>query len=184
VLPPVVAQLHRRHPRIRPRIHDMLPEDVERFTADGELDLGFLPRPPARPDLVAVHARTTPLLIVSAPGPKRPWSELSWIVPRFFKRDTGISLDNWPDDRFPRQIVAEVEMLSTAIQFAEAGVGVGFLPELAIKDRLAAGRLAVVAEPPEPVEEHLWIVWRKRVRPRPAAREVLAALGVWKEPAR
>ena len=181
VLPPLVVGLHKRHPRIRPRVHAMLPEDVERYVADGELDLGFLPRPPARPDLVAVEALTTPLLIVSAPGPRRRWQDLSWIVPRFFKRETGLSLDNWPDDRFPRHIVAEVEALSTAIQLAEAGVGAGFLPELAIRDRLAAGRLAVVAEPPVPVEEHLWVVWRKRVRPRPAAREVLAALGVWRE---
>lgn len=181
VLPPIVAALQKRHPRIRPRIHDMLPEDVERWTADGELDLGFLPRPPSRPELVAVEALTTPLLIVSAPGPKRPWHELGWIVPRFFKRDLGVSLDNWPDDRYPRQIVAEIEMLSTAIQFAEAGVGAGFLPELAIRGRLAAGTLAVVADPPVEVNEHLWVVWRRRVRPRPAARELLAALGVWRE---
>ncbi len=181
VLPPIVAALQKRHPRIRPRIHDMLPEDVERWTADGELDLGFLPRPPARPDLVAVEASTTPLLIVSAPGPKRPWHELGWIVPRFFKRDLDLPLDNWPDDRFPRQIVAEVESLSTAIQLAEAGVGAAFLPELAIKARLAAGKLAVIADPPVQVNEHLWVVWRRRVRPRPAARELLAALGVWRE---
>ncbi len=183
LLPPILAELIARHPRIRPRVHDMLPEDVERWVADGELDLGFLPRPPARPDLLALDAMATPNLIVSAPGPKRAWQELGFVVPRFFRRELPLSLDGWPDDRFPRRIVAEVEMLGTAIQFCEAGLGAALLPELAIREQLAAGRLVVVADPPVPIEERLWIVWRKRVRPRPVAREVLAALGVWREPA-
>ena len=178
VLPPVVAALQRRHPRIRPRVHDMLPADVERWVADGELDLGFLPSPPARPDLVAVAAMSTPNLIVSAPGPSRDWHELGFIVPRFFRRELPVSLDGWPDDRFPRRVVAEVETLGTAMRFAEAGVGAAVLPELAIRDRLEAGKLVVVAQPPLPIAEHLFVTWRSRVRPRPAARELLAALGL------
>ena len=177
LLPPLLADLVAAHPEVRPKLHEMLPEDAERWVAEGEVEIGLLLRAPMRTDLAWRAGLATPYVIVGRPGPRRPWQEHGYIVPRFFRRETPESLDGWPEARHPRRIVAEVEMLETAIKLAEAGVGAAFLPELAVRERIAEGRLAVVAEPPVAFQDELYVVWRKDVRPTPTAKAVLAALG-------
>lgn len=179
LLPGLLTELLARFPRIRPKLHEMLPEDVERWVSVGEVDVGLLLNAPAQPDLAWVEGPSTPYVIVGKPHGEglKPWQELGYIVPRFFRRELSQSLDGWPEGKHPRRIVAEVELLEMAIHLCEAGLGAAFLPELAVRDRLARGTLAVVAEPPVAFEDKLYVVWRQGVRPTPVARELLKALG-------
>lgn len=176
LMPPLLADLVERFPRLRPKLYEMLPDDVEHWVAAGEVDVGLLLRPPMRADLEWVDGLSTPYVIAGRPQDVRPWQAYGYIVPRYFRRASPESMDGWPEDTFPRRIVAEVELLETAIHLCEAGVGVAFLPELAIRDRLNRGTLAVVADPPCSYSDRLFIVWRKGVRPSPPAREALMAL--------
>ncbi len=182
LLPPLLAGLRARFPDLRPRLHEMLPDDAERWVAAGEMDIGLLLRPPVRPDLQWREGPGTPYVIAGRPdllgakGRKRPWADLAYIVPRFFRRELPESLDGWPEARFPRQIAAEVELLETALHLAEAGVGVAFVPELALRDRLGRRTLAVVADAPFAFEDRLYVVQRRGIRPTPASQAVLAAL--------
>lgn len=179
LLPPLLTELLGRYPKLRPKLHEMLPEDVEHWVSVGEVDVGLLLRAPGHEGLDWVAGIATPYVIVGKPRPEGqvPWQELGYIVPRFFRREFPMSLDGWPEGKFKRRIVAEVELLEMAIQLCEAGLGVAFLPELAVRSRLEAGSLAVVAEAPVAFEDQLFVVWRKGVRPTPAAREVLKSLG-------
>jgi DNA-binding transcriptional LysR family regulator len=179
LLPPLLTALLGAHPRIRPKLHEMLPEDTERWVAAGEVDVGLLLQSPVRADLEWMEGISTPYVIAGKPLPEgqAPWQDLGYIVPRFFRREMAQSLDGWPENRFKRRIVAEVELLETAIHLAESGLGVAFLPELAVKERIERGTLAVVAEAPVTFEDQLFVVWRKGIRPTPAARELLKALG-------
>lgn len=177
LMPPILADLVATHPEVRPKLYEMLPEDAERWVAEGEVEIGLLLRAPARTDLAWRAGVASPYVIVGRPGPKRPWQDCAYVVPRFFRRETPSSLDGWPEHVHPRRIAAEVEMLETAIKLVEAGVGVAFLPELAVRERIAGGSLAVVADAPVAFSDDLFVVWRKEVRPTPAARAVLAALG-------
>jgi DNA-binding transcriptional LysR family regulator len=176
LLPPLLAALVAAHPEVRPKLYEMLPEDAERWVAEGEVEIGLLLQAPSRPDLAWRAGLATPYVIVGRPGEAGRWQDFGYIVPRFFRRETPQSLDGWPEAVHPRRIAAEVEMLETAIKLAEAGVGVAFLPELAVRDRLAAGTLAVRAEAPVAFADELYVVWRKDVRPTPAAKAVLVAL--------
>lgn len=176
LLPPLLRDLVATYPDVRPRIHEMLPDDIERWVAEGEVDVGLLLRPPERTDLDWTEGLTTPYAIAGPPGPKQAWQDFSYIVPRFFRRELTESLDGWPEARYPRRIVAEVELLETAIHLVEAGVGAAFLPLLALEERIARGTLALVADPPVDFTDRLFVVWRKGVRPTPAAGAVLAAL--------
>jgi DNA-binding transcriptional LysR family regulator len=54
---------------------------------------------------------------------------------------------------------------------------VAFLPELAVRERLERGTLAVAAEAPVAFADTLYVVWRKSIRPTPAAKELLKSLG-------
>lgn len=176
LLPPLLKELTQRFPRVRPKLHEMLQDDVEQWVAAGKLDVGLLLAAPKRPDFSWAEGLSTPYVIAGRPQEVRPWQELGYIVPRFFRRETETSLDGWQEDTYPRRIVAEVELLETAIHLCEAGMGVAFLPELAIRDRIAQGTLAVVAEAPCSFDDRLFIIWRKGVRPTPPARELLSAL--------
>lgn len=177
LLPPLLADLVARHPQLRPKLYEMLPEDAERWVAEGEIEIGLLLRAPSRQDLTWTAGVVSPYVIVGQPGPKRPWQDFGYVVPRFFRKEQPMSLDGWPEVEHPRRIAAEVELLETAIKLVEAGVGVAYLPELAVRERVAAGALAIVADPPSAFQDELFIVRRKGVRPTPAARAVLTALG-------
>ena len=117
-------------------------------------------------------------MVAGRPGKKGEWDAFEYVVPRFFRHETAMSFDGWPEDRFPRRVACEVEMLENAIYLCEAGAGAAFLPELAIRDRLTRGTLAIVAEAPVTFEDRLIVAWRKAVRLTPAAAEVRAALGI------
>lgn len=176
LLPPLLTALARQHPMLRPKLYEMLQDDAERHVAEGQVDLGLLLRAPSRNDLEWFEGLATPYVIAGRPELAGPWASLGYIVPRFFNRPLETSLDGWPETRYPRRIVAEVELLETAIHLAEAGLGAAFLPALALGDRLERGSLAIVAEAPCAFEDRLFVVWRKGVRPTPAARAVLDAL--------
>jgi DNA-binding transcriptional LysR family regulator len=179
LLPPMLTELLGRYQRIRPKLHEMLPDDVEHWVSAGEVDVGLLLRAPVRQDLDWVEGMATPYVIAGRPRPEgqAPWQDLGYIVPRFFRREFSQSLDGWPEGKYKRRIVAEVELLETALHLAEAGLGVAFLPELAVRERIERGTLAIVAEAPVQFQDQLYVVWRKGVRPRAATAEVLKALG-------
>lgn len=179
LLPPLLTELLGRFPRMRPKLHEMLPDDVEHWVSQGEVDVGLLLRAPVRQDLDWVEGMATPYVIAGKPRPEgpAPWQDLGYIVPRFFRREFAQSLDGWPEGKYKRRIVAEVELLETALHLCEAGLGVAFLPELAVRERIERGTLAVVAEAPVQFEDKLYVVWRKGVRPRAATAEVLKLLG-------
>lgn len=179
LLPPLLTELLGRFPRMRPKLHEMLPDDVEHWVSQGEVDVGLLLRAPLRQDLDWVEGTSTPYVIAGKPNPagKAPWQDLGYIVPRFFRREFAQPLDGWPEGKFKRRIVAEVELLETALHLCEAGLGVAFLPELAVRERIERGTLAVVADAPVQFEDKLYVVWRKGVRPRAATAEVLKLLG-------
>lgn len=177
LLPPLLVELLGRHPGLCPKLYEMLPEVAEHWVSSGDLEIGLLLRPPVRQDLTWTAGLASPYVIAGKPQPKTHWSELGYIVPRFFRKDSEESLDGWPEGKFPRRIAAEVELLETALHLAEAGVGVAFLPELAARERIAQGKLAVVADAPVAFEDKLYVVRRKGIRPTPAARAVLEVLG-------
>lgn len=185
VLPPLLTSLVTRCPKILPRVYTMLASEVEEAVAAGKLDVGILTRPPVRPDLDALLGLETPYLIVARPQPHVPWQELGYIGARHFTPDpasaAGCASEEhlggpWPEGKFDRRIVAETDYLETALSMCLAGLGAAFLPELAVREYLAQGRLAVVAEPPGAYADRLYLVWRKGVRLLPELVEALESL--------
>lgn len=177
LLPGALARVLGEHPEVRPSLHEMLQPDLERHVAEGALDLGLLLAPPTRPDLDWREGLATPYVIAGHPSRKgSPWQALGYVAPRIFGREALTPLDGWDEVRFPRRIVASVELLETALHLAEADVGAAFLPRLAVEPRLTAGRLAIVAEAPLAFEDRLFVVHRRGVPPTPAARALLDAL--------
>ena len=111
-------------------------------------------------------------LIVARPQAQGDWQDFTYVVPR-------PAIDGWPEGRYRRKVVAEVNLLEAAIHLCEAGVGAAFVPELAVRERIRLGSLAIVAEPPVAVANPFYVVRRAGVRPGAAAEvvfDLLAAL--------
>jgi DNA-binding transcriptional LysR family regulator len=51
LLPPLLADVIRAYPLVRPKLFEMIPDDAEARVASGDVDIGLLLRPPVRPDL-------------------------------------------------------------------------------------------------------------------------------------
>lgn len=185
LLPEILTRLVTQYPKLRPRLYAMRPSEAERWVASGEVDIGIIERPTRLAELASESIATSHYLIVGKPQPPRPWHELGYIVPRAFMANAadGIGCQaaqelegKWPEQTHQRRIVAEVQQLDTAINLCASGLGVAFLPDVTVRDRLARGELAVVAEPPRPYVETYTAIWRRSVRPTPALRACLAAL--------
>lgn len=183
LLPEILTRLVTQYPKLRPRLYAMRPSEAERWVASGEVDIGIIERPTRLAELASEPIATSPYLIVGKPQPPMPWHELGYIVPRAFMAADGIGCQaaqelegKWPEQTHPRRVVAEVQQLDTAINLCASGLGVAFLPDVTVRDRLARGELAVVAEPPRPYVETYTAIWRRSVRPTPALSACLAAL--------
>ncbi|MDB5100387.1 MAG: transcriptional regulator LysR family [Cyanobacteria bacterium RYN_339] len=169
LLPRLLANLVVAHPRIRPRLLSMSHDQVEERVAAGEVDLGVLFARPQRQDLAWEGGLMNPSVIVALPQAFTTWDALKYVVP-------PATLDGWPDGRFRRKVSAEVDLLEVAIHLCEAGVGAAFVPELAVRERIRLGTLAIVAEPPVDVANPFYVVRRAGIQPSPAAEVVLAEL--------
>lgn len=174
VLPDVLQALLGEHPRVVPRLHRLPPADVQAWLLAGEADVGLLLHPPDEPELACTAGFGTPYVIAGVPRPPCAWHECGFIVPR---RHRGVQpRDGWPASGYERRVVMEADMLETSISLAEAGVGVVFVPALAIRRQLTEGRLAVVAATPVSHEDRLHIVWRRGRHLTHAARKLINAL--------
>ncbi len=176
LLPQVIAALRERYPELRPQVFEMPPNAAERRVAAGDVAIGLLPRQPRRSDLECKQALVSPHVIAGKPGRRGMWSDFAYIVPRIFGRELRASMDGWPQAEYPRRVAAEADQLETALCLAEAGVGAVFVPELAVRGRVARGTLAIVADAPFSHADQLYVVWQRGVRLTPAAQAVIDAI--------
>ncbi len=176
LLPEALGRLHAEYPGIVPRIFSLPHGEIERWVDAGEIDLGVLLAPPTRGGLAFEEFGQTRYVIVGRPAEPRAWHAWSYVVPRPFMPHPEESLDGWPVDRFPRRVAAEADNLEVALKLCEAGVGVAFVPDRAVAERLATGALAVVAEAPFEYGERLYTVWRRDARLTPAVKVALGIL--------
>ena len=185
VLPGLLTTLVEAYPRLRPRLFNMRPAEAERWLIASELDLAVLERPPDSQSLDHAVLTTSPYVIVGRPQPTATWDAFGYVMPRRFQaggdEDQSCEAEaeiegKWPDSTHRRRIVAEVEQLETAISLCESGLGVAFLPHVAVAERLERCSLAIVAEPPRPYTETYVATWRKRLRQPPAVQALLDVL--------
>lgn len=159
---------------------------VERIVA-GRDDLGFIETPHTPAGLSHRHFGTDEIVIVVAPG--HPWARRSLVTARelaatpLVGREEGsgtrltleLALASHPEAGAIAEPAAELATTAAIRATVIAGVGVGALSALAVRDDLAAGRLVRVATALDPVARPLTAIWRND-RPLPAGAARLLAL--------
>jgi DNA-binding transcriptional LysR family regulator len=161
VLPRAIAALVRSHPRLVPKTYESIPERMVELVASGRADVAFTI---GRVESFAVSVErlgVTPGILVCgrnhALAKRRAGSRRSgreavarWpsVVPRFWGAEHLPSIDQFPDDVWPRTVGATIELLRMGVSLVVEGAYLGYFPEIAIQDELAAGALVPLSSPP------------------------------------
>ena len=185
ILPPLLARVRDRHAGIVPRIFNMRSADIEVRVASGDLDLGWFMRPARHAGVESRELTRTPYVIVGCPQPPASWHDLDYVAVRHFTTERqeaaacgseALMVGQWARRQQAPRVAAESDQFETTLGLCLAGVGAALLPELVVRAYVQEGRLAVIADSPEPYDEPITVVWRKGVRLNAAALAVLQAL--------
>lgn len=161
LLPQVLLKLKSKYPKILPQIYTMINEDIEKNILSGKLSIGLSSNKSEHNDINSLKVYETNYVIVGNNESKQHWRDLSYIVPRLFNRKNYQSLDGWDENKYPRKIVAEIEILESAINMSSKGLGAAFVPEISVKERIKKGELKIISKPPFNFTESLFILSKK-----------------------
>ncbi len=157
LLPDALGDLADAHPRVVPRVHEMLPQEMEQLIAAGRLDLGLTVGGGGRRDIDYRTIASTPGRIVcgaehALAGRRRirarDLEEHGFVVPSFFDREDLPAIDQFPDEVTPRRVAATIELLQMAIAMVRGGRFLGYFPETAVARLVATGELRVLTGVP------------------------------------
>jgi DNA-binding transcriptional LysR family regulator len=150
VLPPALAEFHRRHPRMLVRVTTGHTAATMQRLRAGELDLALLPLPVDADRLRLVHAGRDELVVVVSP--EHPWCGRAHVAAGDFtgqamilydraSQITDLTLAFLLDAGVFPQVVLEVDHLEAVKELVRRGVGVAVVPAWAARRELEVGAL-------------------------------------------
>ncbi|MFO0618451.1 MAG: LysR family transcriptional regulator [Polyangiaceae bacterium] len=181
VLPRAIAALVRGHPRLVPKTYESIPERMVELVATGRADVAFTI---GRIESFAVSVErlgVTPGVLVCGRGHplakrrrvgREDVARFPSVVPRFWGAEHLASLDQFPDDAWPRAVGATIELLRMGVALVVEGAYLGYFPEIAIQRELREGALVPLSSPPAAPFELLALT--PRSGPRPSAARLVA----------
>jgi len=168
LLPQVVSRLTARYPGLNIHVRETVTPKLVQELNDGRLDTAILALPVSEPGLAETPLFEENFVLV------RPGNEANLPVPSADSlkemrlllleeghcfRDQALSFCDIQAGR-PREVL-DASSLSTLVQMVNAGMGVTFIPEMAVPVETRSADVAVSRfEPPEPART-LGMVWRK-----------------------
>jgi DNA-binding transcriptional LysR family regulator len=174
LLPRALARLVRHHPAVVPRAYEGIPERMAELVATGRIDVAFTIGATQSPSLSIDLLGTSPgLLVCGRSHPLRSKRSIGApdvaahpsVVPRFWGLEHLPSLDQFPDDVWPRRVGATIELLRMGVALVQEGVYLGYFPEISIRNELAARSLFPLRSPPAPPFQLAAMLPRARARP-------------------
>lgn len=182
LLPDVLKRFQTAHPKTLITVRSGHSKEVLGMVLAGEAELG-LARSLLHPGIETVSLRDDPLILVSAPAgvmARAGRARLEDVAAQpLILFDRGSSDWTLTHGLFRRaglvpNVVLEVETIETAKRMVERGMGLAFLPHLAVVREVQRGRLvAIEVRGAEPLSRSLDVI---HPRQRPLSAEALALL--------
>lgn len=164
VLPFIIPKILEKHPKIYLKIYSMISDFTEKNVLEGKINFGILSKEPVSSQINSIKLGNVKHSIIGKKQDKKHWSDFNYIVPRFFGIENDIFVDGWNDNKYKRNIIMEVEGLETTIKYCEQGIGVAFLPELCVREKIDRGILSIVSDPPFEYNDNLFLIWANNIR--------------------
>jgi DNA-binding transcriptional LysR family regulator len=185
LLPNVLQRYRTAHPRVMINVRSGHSKEVLEMVLRAEADIG-LARSLQHPAVETLSLRDDPLLLV---GPAREWPtrarrvRLEEVADRplvFFDRgssDWTLTQGLFRQAGLVPNVVLEVETIETAKKMIERGMGLAFLPHLAVSGELARGQLvALEIIDAKPLARSLDVIHPRQRPLAPEAQALLATL--------
>jgi DNA-binding transcriptional LysR family regulator len=136
---------HEQCPDVATRVEVEIPERLLQRVQDGTLDLAVMYGPPQGAHLVVELLADETLIMVTTE------SDGTWDADRYVHVDWGPGFTAWSRAAFPElgTPAVSISLGPLALQYLETAGGCGYFRSSAVKESLAAGRLARVAAAPE-----------------------------------
>ena len=178
VLPEILTAYRAKYPDVRIHIDFRESERVMDQLIQGKTDLAVVPWERSYPDLNAVPLTRQKLFIVAPPG--HPLTHAAQVSPRdleahpFVGYHEGMHTRAMIDALFKRmaisvRYVVESTNAATIKHMVMAGMGLGFLPEMAVASEIRRGQLVRLDVPPLMMSQDVTLYLRKnRTLPRAA----------------
>lgn len=158
-----------KHPKVSLQVSVENTQDIVKRLLDYSLDVGCVEGPIHHPQLLLKHWRDDELVVCAAASD--PLAELKVLVPENFLgakwilREPGSAMRTLAEQALntlpPGEILLEFGQVEAIKQAVIAGLGISYLPEAAIKDAVAVGRLVKLHTPFLHLHRRLSLVMHK-----------------------
>lgn len=145
----------RAHPQVAIRLHVANTDSIAALLLDHALDIGCVEGVIAHPQLRMKPWRVDHLRVCAAPdhplARKRALKAADFAGVRWILRETGSATRAMTERALaklpPGELALELDQTEAIKQAVAAGLGIACLPEVALSDALAAGRLKILKTP-------------------------------------
>lgn len=171
----------------RLQIRELTPGHLEEQLAAGIIDIGvtYIPIPHADLEFIKIKEIEMGIFGLEKRFKKTNFSELPFAVPITPVQGTPHKvkgLDGWPDDRLPRKVQFQVELMETALELCRQGLAVAYLPKFIVElhnlQVKADFNLQALPHPSsiKLAKQGVYIIKRKTDVEQPAFRKIAAGL--------
>jgi DNA-binding transcriptional LysR family regulator len=114
-------------------LHELLPGEVEKYVANGDIDIGITYIPVAHPDLDYLKITRIEMGVYTLKNSFKgiPQNELPFVIPVMPLQSVPTKvrgLDGWPEDAYQRKVLHRVTLLESALELVRQGRVAGFFP--------------------------------------------------------
>src|SRR6267378_1936771 len=163
VLPDVLKRFQAAHPKVMITVRSGHSKEVLEMVLGGQAEIG-LARSLQHPEVETLSLRDDPLVLVARPDSQFARGSSDWTLTHGLFRRAGLVPN----------VVLEVETIETAKRMVERGMGLAFLPHLAVVNEIRRRRLVgLELSDAEPLSRSLDVI---HPRQRPLSHEALALL--------
>lgn len=120
-------------------LHELLPGEVEKYVAQGDIDIGITYIPVPDPQLDFLKVTSTELGVFIRKGAFKGvfQEDLPFVIPIMPLQGVPTrvrGLDGWPEDAFQRKVLHKVTLLESALELCRQGRVAGYFPVFVVKE--------------------------------------------------
>lgn len=185
LLPAALRHYLRQFPDIKVGIYRSRLADIPRQVVDREMHVGFVKEPPPFKELTCVPVHTDEMVLVASPShafAHRASINITdlegepFILHRLCSTTEQKILRLFAEHNIRCRIVAEVRSFENIKQLVEEDVGLAIVPNVTVKQEIAAGTLVRVKLPELNIPRQTFMIYRDQGQHSDAARELIAVV--------
>jgi DNA-binding transcriptional LysR family regulator len=169
------------------QLREFTPGHLEEQLVIGNVDIGitYIPIPKSELEFIKINEIEMGIYGIGKKFKNTAFSDLPFAIPITPVQGAPQKvkgLDGWPDDKIPRNVRYQVELMETALEFCRQGLAVAYLPKFVValhnQQAKACFSLHEIAPPKKLIssKQGVYVVKRKTDVEHPVYRQVAAAL--------